>query len=103
MGWDSFTAEMRSQQAIEMRAMGVDYGFIAKELGYADRSGAWRAVNRGMKRGTTNQVNQMRWAVIHELTRIADSLQARNLVINQKTTDQLVRLVSTKIKLLHLD
>ena len=34
IGWDTLTAETRTQQAIEMRSMGVDYDFIAKELGY---------------------------------------------------------------------
>ena len=99
MAHDSYQAEYRTQQAIEMRSMGVDYDFIAKELGYADRSGAWRAVQRGMKRSTENQVREVRWAAIYELTRIADSLQKSNESASLQKTNQLLKLVNAKIRI----
>ena len=102
MGWDSFTAEMRTQQAIEMRSMGVDYDFIAKELGYADRSGAWRAVKRGMLRSTEKQVELMRWSLIRELTRIADSLDSSLVAADVKSLSQLLKLVNNKVGLTNL-
>jgi hypothetical protein len=102
MGWDTFTAEHRTQQAIEMRSMGVDYDFIAKELGYADRSGAWRAVQRGMKRSTENQVALVRWSIICELTRIANSLDSSLIANDAKSLSQLLKLVNNKVGLANL-
>ena len=102
MGWDTFTAEIRTQQAIEMRSMGVDYDFIAKELGYADRSGAWRAVQRGMKRSTEQTVESMRWSIIRELTRIADSLDSSLVATDVKATSRLLQLVNNKVRLANL-
>jgi hypothetical protein len=101
MAHDSYQAEYRTQQAIEMRSMGVDYDFIAKELGYSDRSGAWRAVQRGMKRSTAKKIEDLRWATVHELTRIADSLDTRLVLSSSKSTEQLLRLVNTKVEILN--
>jgi hypothetical protein len=77
MGWDQFTAEWRTQQAIEMRKMGVDYDFIAKQLGYADRSGAWRAVNRGMKRATYEHAKAYQDSALVDLDIMYDKLWQR--------------------------
>ena len=74
MAWDKYTAELRTQKAIEMRGMGVDYDYIAQELGYADRSGAWRAVNRGMKRVTYEKVSTYREMALIELDIMAEKL-----------------------------
>jgi len=74
MAHDSYHAEYRTQQAIEMRAMGLDYDFIAKELGYADRSGAWRAVKRGMKRITYEKASTYREMALIELDIMAEKL-----------------------------
>ena len=102
MAHDSYQAEYRTQQAIEMRSMGVDYDFIAKELGYADRSGAWRAVQRGMKRSTEQTVESMRWSIIRELTRIADSLDSSLVATDVKATSRLLQLVNNKVRLANL-
>ena len=98
MGWDTFTAETRTQQAIEMRSMGVDYDFIAKELGYADRSGAWRAVQRGMLRKTSDDISSIRWQVCADLTRMADAVEGFALSGNLKATANVIKLVDQKLK-----
>lgn len=52
----------RVAEALRLRKLGYDYDDIAAKVGYADRSGAWRAVDRAMSRTvreTTTQVRQL--------------------------------------------
>jgi hypothetical protein len=42
-------ADLRSIKALELAEQGANYDEIANHLGYADRSGAWRAVMRGLR------------------------------------------------------
>ena len=99
MAHDSYQAEYRTQQAIEMRAMGVDYDFIAKELGYADRSGAWRAVKRGMLRKTANDISAIRWQVCVDITRMADAVEGYAYAGNLKAAHDVIKLVDRKLKI----
>lgn len=50
----------KQQRAIELRNLGVDFDRIAAELGYADRSGAWRAVEAGLKRAIVEPAHEQR-------------------------------------------
>jgi len=102
MGWDKFTAEWRIQQGIEMRKMGVDYGFIAKELGYADRSGAWRAVNRGMKRVTYEHAKAYQESALVDLDIMYDKLWPRLGTGGYRVADQLLRIIDQRSKLIGL-
>ena len=43
-------AAYRQTQAVEMMLAGKDFDTIAAELGYATRSGAWRAVQRALSK-----------------------------------------------------
>lgn len=45
---DASVSKYRAALAAEMRLRGFDYESIAKDLGYADKSGAWRAVQRSL-------------------------------------------------------
>ena len=99
MAHDSYQAEYRTQQTIEMRAMGVDYDFIAKELGYADRSGAWRAVKRGMLRKTANDISAIRWQVCVDITRMADAIEGYARAGNLKAAHDVIKLVDRKLKI----
>lgn len=42
--------EFREARATELSLQGLNYGQIAAELGYANRSGAWKAVRRCLAR-----------------------------------------------------
>lgn len=50
----------RETQAIEMALAGVSYELIAQQLGFSDRSGAWRAVRRGLERQEAPKVAELR-------------------------------------------
>lgn len=54
--------QARVTEAVRLRRLGYEYADIAAKVGYADRSGAWRAVDRAMSRDvkeTTSQVRQL--------------------------------------------
>ena len=52
----------------------MTYDEVARELGYADRSGAWRAVNLALKRRQAQGIDQNR----REALGILDRVQANN-------------------------
>jgi hypothetical protein len=56
---DVQTAE-KQRRALELRNLGVDYDRIASELGYKDRSGAWRAVKAALDRAVVEPAQEMR-------------------------------------------
>jgi hypothetical protein len=55
-------AELRERQrrAVELAIAGASYDAIAQELGYADRSGAWRAVHEALNRWEAPKVAELR-------------------------------------------
>ena len=60
----------RQKAACELHAQGYDYDEIALELGYADRSGAWRAVRTALKNLPAPAANVLRRIQIHDLLEI---------------------------------
>lgn len=60
----------RARKACEMRSEGYDFNEIATELGYADRSGAWRAVRRTIARLPVPAAKALRASQIDELLEI---------------------------------
>jgi len=75
MGHDSARSRYRAAVAVELRMAGAQYEDIAKELGYADKSGAWRAVQRSLKARTVSAVDRYRMVKYAEL----ESLHHREL------------------------
>ena len=49
MATDRARAQYRAAVAVELRMAGADYDEIARELGFAGRSGAWKAVQRALR------------------------------------------------------
>ena len=49
----------RDLKAVSLRRRGLDYDAIAAEMGYADRSGAFRAVQRGIRNAFREEVPEM--------------------------------------------
>ena len=48
----------REALAVEMAVQGLSFDEIAKELGYASRSGPWRAVRRALRRRTDDAADR---------------------------------------------
>ena len=51
-------AEYRAAKATELARTGMTYDAVARELGYADPSGAWRAVRRCLKHRQQTAANE---------------------------------------------
>ena len=99
MGWDRFNSELKTQKAIKLRKAGVDYEQIAKELGYADRSGAWRAVNRGMRRLTTRIADDYQQTALAELNMVYESLWPAANRGSTFAIDRLLKISDQRLKL----
>lgn len=64
---DRALARWREGEAVRLRLVGLDYHSIAQALGYRTRSAAWKACDRGLRRTTTANVEQMRDQVLVDL------------------------------------
>lgn len=57
----------RRTQAVERLAAGMTYDEVAAELGYANRSGAWKAVQTSLKAVQADTVEEYRALTIDRL------------------------------------
>jgi len=73
MGHDCARSRYRAAVAVELRMAGAEYQEIAKELGYADKSGAWRAVQRSLRNRQVSSTDRYR------ITRYAELEAGYNL------------------------
>lgn len=74
-------------RAMELRREGLTYDAIARRMGYADKSSAYGAVQRGLAlsvRETADEVRQLEIDRLEDLRRPAlESLKRRHLVVSQ--------------------
>lgn len=99
---DSAIAKYRSARAVEMRINGASYEEIAEELEYADKSGAWRAVDRALKARTDRAVDiyhVRRFAVIDEIDMRTDRILSLG-VVRPSALDPAIRAMREKARLL---
>ena len=67
MATDRARAQYRAAVAVELRMAGADYDEIARELGFAGRSGAWTAVQRALRQRSASAVDRYRMVRYAEL------------------------------------
>lgn len=60
----------RARKALELRIRGADFEGIAKALGYADRSGAYRAVKAALDRVPAHDAKELRRINLERLNRL---------------------------------
>lgn len=60
MGRDKALSAYREVVAMELRTSGHSYQDIADIVGFSDRSGAWRAVQRALKKKVVTAVDRYR-------------------------------------------
>ena len=97
---DVATAE-KQRRALQLRNVGIGYDRIADELGYSDKSGAWRAVDAAVKRSIVEPAEHQR--VIMALQRVMDAIirdgyldQVANLIRIEKRRAELFGLDAPK-------
>jgi hypothetical protein len=100
MASDKAIAAYRSARAVEMRLAGEDYDEIAKELQYADRSGAWRAVDRALRARTDRAVEIYHQQRLAAIQRTLEAYQDAALSGSLVAVDKIVAAMGERVRLL---
>ena len=67
----------RRTRAVELARSGMSYDDIARELGYANRSGAWKAVQAALKEHEAEAVDDYRARQVMALDEMQSRVWAR--------------------------
>ena len=93
----------RSRSAIEMRKAGLTYDVIAQRLGFANRSGAFKAVERGIRSIMREPADDLRSLELERLDTIQVGLWTKARSGDVQAIDRLLRIMERRAKLLGLD
>jgi anion-transporting ArsA/GET3 family ATPase len=96
----------RVKLALELRRLGYDYDAIARQCGYADRSGAFRAVQNAQKRilrDSAQALVQVQLDQINAALVVVNEAIAKNDKGSLWAIDRLVPLLKRQADLLGLD
>ncbi len=96
-------ARRRDAQAVELALAGASYDAIAAELGYADRSGAWRAVRRALDRHEAADVVALREQEVARLDRLQRGLWSKAVRGDVQAAAVVLRLIDRRCRLQGLD
>lgn len=97
---DSATALWRAALAAEMRIAGMDYEAIAKELGYSDRSGAWKAAQRCLK-ARSAKAGEALWAKeMADLDLLQEQAWPAAMAGDRRAITQCLRAIGSRIRIL---
>jgi len=88
---------------LEMAVQGWEWPAISDELGYADRSGAWKAAQRALKRRAATAVDSYRRMMLAELDMVQDSAWGAAMRGNMRASEVVVRAIDQRVRLLGLD
>ena len=95
--------EKRRTKAVELAAEGRDYAEIAAELGYHDRSGAYKAVSAALRAEQAEGVDLLRQLETMRLDALQESLWDAATSGDARAVDQVVRIIMARVRLLGLD
>jgi chemotaxis protein histidine kinase CheA len=97
-------AAERQREALQLRAAGRTFEDIAKELGYRGPSGAYRAVQAGLKKTLQEPADELRRVECERLDRLMEALWERAIVRgNVAAVDRVLRIMERRSRLLGLD
>lgn len=93
----------KERKAVELALAGAGLDAIAAAVGYADRSGAWRAIHRSLNRQEAAAVGEMRDLENARLDRLQTVLWPAAMAGDLKAIDRLLRLFERRARLNGLD
>jgi hypothetical protein len=93
----------KERRAVELAIAGMNLDQIAHEVGYADKSGAWRAIRRTLDRQEAAAVTELRALENARLDRLQTVLWPPAMRGDLKAIDRLLRLFERRAKLNGLD
>lgn len=100
---DAVNALDRQLTALRLRRAGVPYADIAKELGYAGRDGAHRAVKAALRKTLQEPADELRALELERLDALQMALWPRAQKGDKVAIDQVLKIMERRAKLLGLD
>lgn len=97
------TATEKQRQALEMRKAGKSFDIIAENLGYRDRSGAYRAIARALRKTIQQPAEEVRTLEVERLDAMLQAMWTQAKSGNQGAIDRVLRIMERRAKLLGLD
>ena len=85
------------------RACRYSHDRIGTELGYANRSGAWKAVNRALRARTDEAVDEYRALEIARLEELLTAYYPDAMKGDLRAAEMCLKVVGAEVKLLGLD
>lgn len=93
----------KERAALELRKGGMTFDRIADELGYADRSGAWKAVNAAMNATIQEPADELRRLEVERLDALLLAMWGQALGGSTWHVDRCLSIMDRRAKLLGLD
>lgn len=95
--------ERKRQQALDLRAAGATYEQIAQQLGYANKGGAWKAVEALLAQTRAEKAEQVMELELHRLDQMQLGLWAQARAGNNQAVDRVLKIMDRRAKYLNLD
>jgi len=96
-------AHGRQVKALELRLAGCSYEQIASQLGYAGRSGAYKAVETALRQTLREPAEALRTISLERLDRVTLAIWRAANAGDLRAIDVLLRIEARRAKLLGLD
>lgn len=93
----------KQKKALDLRKAGATYGAIAKQLGYANDSGAEHAVKAALKATVQDAADSVRELELERLDALLLNMWSQVQKGNQGAVDRVLRIMERRAKLLGLD
>lgn len=97
------TVAERRTKAVRLAATGMDYTQIAQQLGYHDRSGAYKAIRSALAAEQAEAVDELRQLECERLDRLQGSMWDAALEGDIPAVDRVLKVIAARVRLLGLD
>ena len=99
---DRARSRYRAAVAVELRMRGAEYEEIAKELGFASKSGAWMAVNRCLKQRAVKNADAYYAKSLIELDLLHERSWKRAMMGHMPSINVCLGVINARARLLGL-
>jgi hypothetical protein len=99
----AITEAARTRQALELRLAGLTFEQIAQRLGYANKSGAYKAIARALRERVAEPAEALRAVQQARIEALISSHWPAAQGGDLRATDRVIKLLEREAKLLALD